>query len=77
MKNDYEQYMDALAIRVGASLHGASHWDAAHACALVSVHAIVQSTEIGAARQRRLEAMFEFMRHTMACAELAEKGSLQ
>jgi len=74
---EYHDHMDALAITAANSLHGQSPHDVAHACAVVSVHAIFQSTDMGAARERRLEALFEFMRSVMASAEKAERSPLQ
>jgi len=69
--------MDVLACKVGEVVHDESAWDAAHACAVVSVYAITQSTDTSPARWRRLEALFVFMRDVLRMAEAAEKGPLQ
>jgi len=77
MNEERNRYMDGLAIKAANSLHGEHPWDVAHACAVVSVHAICQSTVEGAARERRLDALFDFMRGVLALSERADKDSLQ
>jgi len=60
-QDEYQEYMDALAKRLGKLLDGENAWDAAAACGACAVYSIIEGGRNVEERAESMRKLIEFM----------------